>query len=817
MSMLDDLKQDLRFAARTLARSPGFTAVAILAIALGIGANSALFSVVDAVLLRPLPYAAPEGLVTVMHDGPALSERQKRRGPVSPADFLEWRAQGRVFQRMAAAQAGAGRAGLTATLAGRGTPEAVTVMSVTADLFPMLGVAAMLGRTLGPGDDQAGAAPVVVLGHGLWQRRFGGDPALVGQTITLGDRTVTVAGVMPAGFQFAPFWFTGAELWMPLVLGDPAHDRTHDRDGRSLRVFARLAPGVTRAQAQAEMDLIWQAQQRSHPASASQQGVAVTSLHEQVVGSLRRPLLVLAAAVAFVLLIGCANVANLLLARAAGRRKELALRIALGASRGRLVRQLLVESLLLACLGGGVALLLAAGAIDALMALGPRGLPRAETIHLDPRALGFTAALALVTGVGFGLLPALQASRLGLGEALKQGGRSATAGRGHGRARGGLVIAEVALALVLLVAAGLLMKSFRKLQEIDPGFEARGVLAMTVSPPATDPDQRQAFFDRLLERVRAVPGVASASAINHLPIEGDVWAQSYAVEGRPPPAPGSEPTAIFRVTRPGYLRTMRIALLGGRDFAEADRADTPPVMIVNEAFARAAWPGEEAVGKRVIFNERSHEIVGVVRDARQKDWAQAPAPELYLADRQAPARGYLTIVVRAEGAAAGLAERLPREVAALDASLPLPRLTTLEQAISASLWQPRFNLLLLDLFAGLALLLAAVGIYGVMAHAVSQRTRELGIRLALGATAGQVRRLVVGQGMALAALGVALGLGGAFATTRLMAALLFGVGATDPGTFALIPALLLGVSFVACYLPARRATRVDPMVALRQE
>jgi len=815
MNILDDLRQDLRFAVRSLARSPGFTAVALLALALGIGANSAIFSVVNAVLLRPLPYRDPGRLVTVLHDGPALPQRIKRQGPVSPADYLDWRAQNHVFERMAAVQAGAGRASFSSTLAGAGTPEAVTVMSVTADLFPLLGVSPALGRALAPGEDQPGAPPVVVLSDGLWRRRFGADPGLVGRTVTLDGKTFTVVGVMPPGFRFAPFWFTQAELWVPLVLGDPANDRLADRTGRSLRVFARLRPGVTRAQAQAEMDLVWRGLEQRHPDSNSHLAVAVDALQEKVVHDVRRPLLVLLAAVAVVLLIGCANVANLLLARATARRKELGLRTALGASRGRLVRQLLCESLVLALAGAALGLLVAQLGIDLLLALGPRNLPRLEGVGLDGRVLAFTGALALATGLVFGVVPALQGSR-SMGESLRESGRGGTEGLGRNRLRSLLVVTEVALAMVLSVGAGLLIKSFLRLQSIDAGFDPRGLVAMVVPAPA-DGARRAAFFADLLGRVRALPGVASASAVNHLPIDGDVWATDYVLEGRPAPRPGDEPSAVFRVTRPGYVETMGMSLVRGRDFTDFDKEGAPRVMMVNEAFARAAWPGEEAVGKRLRVGDASREVVGVLKDARQKDWAAPVMPEMYLADLQDPARGYLTVVARTSGAAAGLDTLLPREVTTLDANLPPPAVVHMDEAIRRSLWQPRFNLLLLNVFAGLALVLAAVGIYGVMAYSVNRRTREIGIRVALGATAAQVRGLVVGQGMVLTAIGVLVGLASSLAATRLMAALLFGVKATDAQTFALIPLVLLAVGLTASYLPARRATKVDPMIALRQE
>jgi putative ABC transport system permease protein len=814
MPILDDFRQDLRFAARSLWKSPAFTAVAVLAIALGIGANSAIFSVVNAVLLRPLDYRDPGGIVTVLLDSPSLPAMVRGQGPVSPADYLDWRKQNQVFAHLAAAQAGAGIGSLTVVLSGRGTPEEVKPMSVTADLFTILGVNPLLGRTLTTGDDQPGAPRTVVLSHALWQRRFGGDPQVVGTTAVLDGVSRTIVGVMPPGFQFAPFWYTGSELWLPLVIADPANDRSNDRDGRSLRVLGRLRSGVTVGQAQADMDRLWRQLEAQYPATNSHASVRVDPLKDKVVGNVERPLLVLLAAVALVLLIGCANVANLLLARGAARRKELGVRTALGASRGRLVRQLLAESLLLAVIGGALGVLLAQWGVQLLMALGPRDLPRREGIHLDGAVLAFTLGLSLVTGVAFGLVPALQSSAVALGETMKEGNRTSTEGLRRNRLRSLLVVSEVSLALMLLIGAGLLIKSFRRLQAVDPGFNPHHLLGMPIPAP-NDPVRREAFFDQVLARVRAVPGVTSASAVNHLPIDGDIWTTSYVPEdGRPPPRPGDEPGAVFRTMRPGYLGTMGITLDRGRDFNDFDTRDAPPVMIVNEAFARAAFPGQEAVGKRVRYDDKVHQIVGVTADARQKDWAESPMPEMYLADRQHPARGYLTVVVRSSGDVSG---QLRSQVTTLDSNLPAPRTVSMDQAITTALWQPRFNLLLLNLFAALALILAAVGIYGVMAYSVSRRTREIGIRVALGATATQVHRLIVGQGLVLTAVGLGLGLVGALLTTRLMSTLLFGVGATDPWTFISGPGLLLAVALVACYLPARRATRVDPVRALHHE
>ena len=801
---MESLCQDLRYGLRGLAKNPGFTLVAVLTLALGIGANSAIFSVVNAVLLRPLPYREPERIVTALRGG---------WFPIAPANFLDWRAQQSAFEQIGAAQAWG------PTLTGRERPEQVGALQVTSDLFSVLGVSPALGRTFLPGEDQPGAGKVVVLSHHLWQRRFGGDPALVGQTITLNGDGYTVVGVMPAGFQFAPFWVTNAELFAPLNLGP----RAGDRAGQSLRVFARLKEGVTREQAQAEMNAISRRLEQQYPETNKNSDIRIDPLHEKVAGKVRPALLVLLGAVSFVLLIACANVANLLLARSAARRKEIAVRAALGAGRVRLIRQLLTESMLLGLAGGGLGLLLAGWGINLLVALSPANLPRVETISLDLRVAGFTLAVALATGLIFGLAPALQASKLDLNEALKEGGRGSTEGLRRNRVRGALVVAEVALALVLLIGAGLMIRSFRRLQAVDAGFDPRRVLTLTVQtsgPKYATGAQRAAFFDQLLPRLAALPGVASASAINHLPLAGDTWTLGFAVEGRPAPAPGERQGAVYRIVRPGYFRTMGMTVLNGRDFTDQDRAGAPGVAMINETFARSVWPNEDPIGKRIRVNDdgpNPREVIGVVKDAKQSEWTADARREVYLSHLQTPTPSYLTLVLRAAGEPLGLAAAVQREVWSIDQDLPVAKVASLEQVVADAVGQPRFNLLLLNLFAAVALALAAVGIYGVMAYSVAQRTHEIGIRLALGARAGDVLKLVVGQGLILTLIGLAIGLGAAFGLTRLMESLLYGVSATDPATFIAIPLLLAGVALFASYLPARRAMKVDPMTALRDQ
>jgi putative ABC transport system permease protein len=706
------------------------------------------------------------------------------------------------------------------TLSGRGRSESVRGLQVTGELFALLGVPAARGRALEARDQ--GAGQVVVLTDGLWRRRFGADPALVGQGITLDGDRYQVVGVMPAGFAFPPFWRPDAELFVPFDLAA----QRQDRSGQSLRVVARLRPGVTLPQARGDMTAIMERLERAYPEDNRGLRVFVESLHDKAVGDVRRPLLVLAAAVLCVLLIACANVANLMLARGQDRQRELAVRASLGASRGRLVLQLLIEAGVLAAAGGGAGVLLAHAGIDLLLALAPAGLPRLDTVAVDGRALVATLALSLAAGLLSGLVPALQLSRGDLQGALRDGGRSSTAGRARGRVRAALVVAEVALALVLLVGGGLLMRSFQQLRAVDAGFDADGVLAadVTLGLRSSDPELRARRYQTLRARLEALPGVESVSAINHLPIGGDMWGHSFTVDGRPPPAPGARPVAVYRVVAPGYFRTMRLPLVRGREIGPQDRAGTGGVVVVNEALARTLWPGEDPIGKRIRVEDDGpdpREIVGVVRDAKQHGWTDPPRPEMYLPYLQNPSPRYLGFVVRTTGraplTAAALGAVLDRELAALDPQLPTARVTSMRQVLDRAIRQPRFNLLLLNVFAAVALLLAGVGIYGVVAHAAGRRTQEVGIRLALGARPGQVMALVVGQGLAPILAGLALGLLGALATTHLMAALLFQVSAVDPLTFAAVPLGLLAVALLACYLPARRATRIDPMIALRAD
>ena len=805
--------RDFCYGLRSLARTPAFTAAAVLALALGIGATTAIFSVVDAVLLRPLPYADPSRLVVVLHD---------RTNPVAPANYLDWKRQSTSFASMGAADY------WTPNLTGIDPPESVQALRVTSDVLPLLGVAPSLGRLFVPEEERSGHDHSVILSDSLWRNRFGADRGILGRSVLLNGESYLVVGVMPRGFEFPPFWARGVSLWAPLALGE----RASSRDGQSLRIFARLKAGVPLGSARGEIAAITARLEKEFP--GSNRGVEVNTLEEIVVGNIRPALLVLLGAVAFVLLIACANVAHMVLARSTTRRKEVAVRTALGAGRARLVRQFLAESLALALTGGAGGLLLASSGIRLLRAFGPAGIPRLETVALDVRVLAFAAGVTILTGLLFGLAPAVQSSRRDPAEALREGERGSTGDAGRGRLRSLLVASECALALVLLVGAGLMIRSFAALRRIDPGFDPRNVLTMTVSVAGSGqaaPGRRAAFYEQAVERVRALPDIESASAVNHLPLGGDIWGWSFTIEGRLVPAPGENPEATYRVVMPGYFRTMGIPLLRGRDISAEDRLGAPGAVVVNEWLARRYFPSEDPVGKRITFDgSRKADanwltIVGVAKDAVRGDWAEESRAETYLAyaqtrtylERPSSVYTYLTLVARARSDAAGQAPAVRRAIRSLDANVTIADVQTMQQVVASATAGPRFYLFLLVAFASSALALAAVGIFGVMSYAVSRRTHEIGIRMALGAGRRDVLRLVVGQGMAVALSGGAAGLLGAFLLTRLMKSLLYGVGATDPTTFLLAAPLLTLVAFGASYLPARRATRIDPITALRND
>jgi predicted permease len=811
---VETLFQDVRYAVRMLRKNPGFTLIAVVTLALGIGANTAIFTVVNAVLLRPLPYQNPDRLVVVLHYGTS---------PVAPANFLDWRSQNHVFERMGAAEY------WMPNLSGVEKPERVWGLHITSDILPLLGVQPLLGRMFLPQEDQKGREHEVILSFGSWQRRFGGSPAILGQSIALDGEKYTIVGVMPPDFKFAPFWATKAELWAPLSLTD----RATSRGGNSLRVFARLRPGVTLEQARAEMATITDRLEKEYP--GTNRDYIVTPLKERVVGDIRPALLVLLGAVCLVLLIACANVAHMQLARSAARQREVAVRSALGAGRGRIVRQFLTESLLLTVVGAIAGVLLALWGIHVLVALGPASIPRLDTVALDGNVLLFVLAVSVLTGLGFGLAPAVRASAVHLNDSLKEGGRGAGEGLHHNRLRSLLVSSEFAMSLILLVGAGLMIRSFAALEAVDPGFNPEHVLSMMVSvtgAESAEPSHRVVFYRELLDRVRTLPGVESSSAINHLPLAGDLWDRSLIIEGRPIPRPGEAEDAVYRMVLPGYFHTMNIPILKGRDVTENDNLHSPAAVVVNEVMARRCWPGENPIGKRFALEDSLPApqwitVVGVAKNSAEKDWAAPTAPEMYLPYLQSPeyvkgsasqrSFSYLTLVVRSTGDPASLTSAIERNVGALDRNVTVSQVQTMEQAVADATAEPRFYMLLLGAFAGVALTLAAVGIYGVMSYSVSRRTREIGLRMALGAKTGDVIRLVTRQGLLLALGGAIVGLAGALGLARLMSSLLYGVHPDDPLTLVGVLLVLIAVALIATYIPARRATKVDPMVALRYE
>ncbi|HEX8561277.1 MAG TPA: ABC transporter permease [Pyrinomonadaceae bacterium] len=813
--LMEVLLQDLKFGARTLRKNPGFTLVAVLTLALGIGASTAIFSVVEAVLLRPLPYRDADRVVVLWENN---RMRGRPHNVVNPGNFLDWRAQSKSFEGMAAFADQ--RYGLT----GGGEPEEVAAQAATPNLFEVLGALPLLGRTLLPGDEEAGREEVAVISHDLWRRRFGGAPDVVGKVVNLDGTGVTVVGVMPPDFK----WFIKenslsgkpAEVWVPLTL---AEQRGGARRGRYLSAVARLKPGVSIEQARVEMDTVASRIEAEYPDWAKNWGVAVVPLRDQLAGEIRPALLVILGAVGFVLLIACVNVASLLMARSAGRRREMALRAALGAGRMRIVRQLLTESLLLAVIGGALGLLLSHWLAGALVALSPPNLIGAGQAGVNPTVLLFTLAVSLLTGVTFGVAPAIETSRLSLSESLKESGRGDVGGGRAGRVRGALVVAEVGLALVLLVGAGLMVRSFLRLQAVNPGFDASNLLTMRVMLPETkypEAGRQIEFFRQATARIRTLPGVQSASAVSALPFADLGAATSFTVEGRPAPPPGDKLTTDLRVADENYFRVMNIPLVSGRAFTEQEAVEDRKVAVVNETMARKYFPGEDPVGKRILVSMGSEpaptEIIGVVGDARYDRLEGELRPMVYWTP---PRFTYpsMTIVVRTVGDPGALGPAAVREIRAVDKDQPVSDVRTMESWLAESTARTRFGTLLLGAFACAALLLAAVGIYGVISYSVAQRRNEIGLRMALGAQARDVLRLVVGQGMRLVLAGVALGLLGALALTRLMAGLLYGVAATDPPTFAANALLLVAVSLLACYVPARRATRVDPLTALRRE
>src|SRR5262245_40130958 len=801
--------QDLRYGARMLLKNPGFTLIAVLTLALGIGANTAIFSVINGVLLSALPYPQPEQLAMVWCD----NRRQGIPDDItSYPNFVDWRDRNKTFQGMA------GMTSDTYNLTGTGETEEIRAATVSINFFQLIGVNPILGRVFTTEEEQPGRDKVVVLSHSLWQRRFGGDPGILNKTISLSDEPYVVVGIMPPGFQFPE----NTEMWGPLA-PDEGMRSDKARFGFFLPVVGRLKPGVTRAQAQADLDVVASQIEKQFPDMAGY-GVNVVPVLENTVGPIRRALIILFVAVLFVLLIACANVANLLLARATVRQREVAVRAAMGAGRWRIVRQLLTESMLLAILGGALGILLAWWALRLLVDLSPANIPRLENIRLDGRVLWFTLALSLLTGMIFGLAPSLQTSHLKLSEALKEGSRTGAGGLRAQRIRGVFIVAEVALTLALLISAGLLVRSFWRLQNINPGCRTDHLLTLRVTLWGSKYRQGAeavSFYERLQERLAALPGVESASATTDIMLRKLATSAGFTIENRPQDPSELALELPFDRVQPNYFQTMGIQLLRGRAFTAQDTRDNPRVTIVNETFVKRYFPNDDPVGKRFTFggvgpNTRWFTIVGVVRDSKRQGLEQPVRIESWMPLAQMPS-GSMDVVMRTKGDPLALGNSVREAVWSLDRDLPIPSIQTMEQILSERVAQRRLNMLLLGLFALEALILAAVGIYGVMNYAVTQRTNEIGIRMALGAQTDAVLRLIVRQGMTLVLVGVIIGLAATFAMTRLMTTLLFGVSATDPITFVAIAALLIGVALVACWIPARRATKVDPMVALRYE
>jgi putative ABC transport system permease protein len=824
--MIVDLWQDLRYGARMLWKTPGFTAVAALTLALGIGVNTAIFSVVNTVLLRPLPYREPDRLVMVGRTRPS----QPTHYATKPGIFLDWRARQNVFEDMSAYQDAEierdARFYLSGSGAGGGTggaqPERIWGARITANLCPLLGVNAALGRTFLPEEEQPGRDQVALISDGLWRRRFSADPNLPGKTITINDKPYTIVGVMPAEFKLSypkeesSSW---SDLWTPLTIG--LKERSN-RSSISYRAIARLKPGVTIEQARQAMESLARAMEQEHPETDKGWGVFVAPLHEELFGSLRLPLLLLLAAVGLVLLIACVNIANLLLARATDRAKELAVRAALGAARWRMTRQLLTESVLLSLLGGALGLLLAYWARALLLEITPVTIPRGGEVRIDRWALGFTFLLSLLTGVGFGLAPALRASKPDINETLKAGARGDSAGLRARHLHGVLVVTQIALALVLLAGGGLMLRSLWWLQRVELGFQPEKILTAQFTVPAykrlTD-DQQAELVGRIVERVKALPGVVAAAASSAVPL-GDIdYRKQFTIPDQA--TPGARQVARSRMITPGYFGVMGIPLIKGRFFTEQDNRSAPPVAIISDLMARRYFDGAEPLGKRLIIGKRDCEIVGVVGDARQGDARQngldkPTDPAFYESLAQSPI-GVAYLVARTTGDPLSLAPALQQAVWAEAKDQPVEHIMTMERVVAAATAETRFYTWALGVFALMALTLGALGIYGVMSYSVAQRRRELGVRLALGARPGDVLRLVVREGMLLTLIGVAIGLAAALALTRLMKGLLFGVSASDPLTFVGIAALFALVALMACWIPARRATKVDPMRALRSE
>jgi predicted permease len=813
-NIMNTLFKDIRYGLRTLLKHPGFTAIVVVTLAVGIGASSAIFSVVNTVLLRPLPYARAERIVAIQALG-----RDGKRVQISPANFLDWRAQNTVFEHLAAI--------LTrpANLALADQAERIDLAMTSANFFSVFGTQPERGRFFITADEQAGHPAVVVVSHELWQRRFGGDESLVGKPITLDGNSYTVVGIAPSGFQYPD----KTEVWVPPFRLAPAlnerMDPTQVRGFGMLAAVALLKPGVSLTQAASEMETITTRLRQQYPETNNRSFNPVVSLHTHLVGETRPMLLLLFGAVSFVLLIACANVANLLLVSAASRQKEMAIRTALGASRMRVMRQLLTESLILAFAGGAIGLLLALWGVALMTKLLPQDFPRVGEINLDWRVLAFTLFASVLTGILFGLAPALQISKTDVQESLKESGRGSSGSRRHNRLRNLLIVGEVALSVVLLVGAGLLFRSFLRLQSVNTGFTSQQVLTVRLSPAGSN-YRRDAdyisFYSQAIQRVSAIPGVEAVGAINMLPL-GKGPTAGFRIEGRPPLTIDKWPGGNYRTVSTDYFHAMNIPVVQGRAFNERDTETAPLVIIINQALADKDFPNENPVGKRINLGNLDPkgqpvwwEIVGVAANIRSLELREEAMPEFYLSSLQ-DSFPNMFLVVRTSSEPTSVAASVRRAAAEVDKSAAVSDVRTMERIVDEAVAQPRFNLFLLGLFSGIALLLSAAGIYGVTAYSVAQRTHEFGIRMALGAQVSDVLRMILKQGMLLISAGIAVGLLASFALTRLLRTLLFGVSVTDPLTFVAITLLLTLVALLACYIPARRATKVDPLVALRYE